>query len=31
LAEPLRSDSEIKLIPFSSMLFEIFAIGVVFN
>ena len=31
LAEPLRSDSEIKLIPFSSMLFEIFAIGGVFN
>ena len=31
LAEPLRSDSEIKLIPFTSMLFEIFAIGNVFN
>jgi hypothetical protein len=31
LAEPLRSDSEIKLIPFNSMLFEIFAIEVVFN
>ena len=31
LAEPLRSDSEIKLIPFTSMLFEIFAIGDVFN
>jgi hypothetical protein len=27
LAEPLRSDSEMKLIPFTSMLFEIFAIG----
>ena len=31
LAEPLRSDSEIKLIPFNSMLFEIFAIGNIFN
>jgi len=31
LAEPLRSDSEIKLTPFTSMLFEIFAIGNVFN
>jgi hypothetical protein len=31
LAEPLRSDSEMKLIPFTSMLFEIFAIGSVFN
>jgi hypothetical protein len=31
LAEPLRSDSEIKLIPFTSMLFEIFAIGSEFN
>jgi hypothetical protein len=31
LAEPLRSDSEMKLIPFSSMLFEIFAMEVIFN
>ena len=31
LADPLRSFSEMKLIPFTSMLFEIFAIGNIFN